>query len=143
MSGQAVAVAGGAGRATRRLRTRHLLFIPGLAIALYANALAGSHDLGLVIVIAFGILPHLTVLLRRVPGPLAATSVPAFNVMHHPLPPLAILVLATVGLVPSISIVAALAWLSHIVVDRALGDGRRSADLSRANRLAPAPVGAG
>ena len=47
----------------RRLRTRHLWIIPGLAIAVFASRVAGEHGLGLVPLLLFGILPHLPVLL--------------------------------------------------------------------------------
>lgn len=43
----------------RRLRPRHLWIVPGLAIAIYANIVAGEHDLGLVPLLLFGILPQL------------------------------------------------------------------------------------
>jgi len=46
---------------SRRLRLgrRHLWLIPGLAIAVYANAYAGGHGIGLVSLLLFGIVPHL------------------------------------------------------------------------------------
>jgi len=107
----------------RRLKRRHLWLVPGLAIAVFANGQASLHGLGLVPLLAFGIAPHLPALL---PG-----RVRLFNLAHQPLVPLAVLAVATIGLLPPFWTVGALAWLSHIVVDWALGDGIRSADGSR------------
>jgi hypothetical protein len=53
--------------------------------------------------------------------------VPAFNVMHHPAVPVAVLGLASAGVLSPFWLVGALAWLGHIVVDWALGDGMRTA----------------
>jgi len=47
----------------RRLRLRHLWLVPGLGIALFANAQAGTLHVGLVPLLVFGIVPHLTVLM--------------------------------------------------------------------------------
>ena len=46
-------------------KVRHLWWIPGLAIAVAANQLTGIHGHGLVPILAFGIVPHLPVLLGR------------------------------------------------------------------------------
>ncbi len=124
--------AAAAPEARRGLKARHAWVIPGLAIAIYANSVSSAHDLGLVPLLLFGILPHLTVLLglgqpheRR---QLALRAVPAFNVMHHPALPLALAAVAVTGVIGPFWLVGALAWLSHVVVDRALGDGLRSQD---------------
>jgi hypothetical protein len=102
----------------------HLWLVPGLAIALVANAQAAPLDLGLVTVLAFGIVPHLPVLLgiRR---SLPTGAVVLFNAMHEPAVPLVLLVLAAIGGLPPVGLVAALAWLSHIVIDWGMGDGLR------------------
>ena len=47
-----------------RLGRRHLWLVPGLAIAVYANAQAAEHGLGLGVLLLFGIVPHLPVLLE-------------------------------------------------------------------------------
>lgn len=107
-----------------RPTTRHLWLVPGLAIAIAANAQAAPLDVGLAIVLAFGIVPHLPVLLGiRRPLPPGATAL--FNAMHEPAVPVVLLALAAVGGLP-VGVVAALAWLSHIVIDWGLGDGLRS-----------------
>lgn len=115
-----------------RLRRRHLWLIPGLAVALYANALAGEHGLGLGPLLIFGIVPHLPALLGlgepHARGQMAARAVPLFNVMHHPLPPLVVFGLAAAGILSPFWLVGALAWFSHIVVDMAFGHGLRTPD---------------
>ena len=116
----------------RRLRLRHLWLIPGLGVALVANAQAGTLHVGLVPLLVFGIVPHLTVLVGfgqpHTRGQLAPRAVPLFNVMHQPALPLAVLGLAAAGMLPPFWLVGALAWLSHIVVDRGFGDGLRTTD---------------
>ena len=116
----------------RRLRPRHLWVIPGLAIALYANWLAGAHSLGLGVLLLFTIVPHLPVLLGvgqpHARGQMAIRAVPLFNAMHHPVPPLVILGLAAVGILSPFWLVGAIAWFSHIVMDLGFGHGLRTAD---------------
>jgi hypothetical protein len=115
-----------------RVKVRHAWVIPGLALAFYANALAAEHGLGLVPVLLFGIAPHVTVLAGigqpRQRGQLAPRAVPLFNAMHHPIAPLAFLALAAVGVLPAFWLVGALAWLGHIAIDLAMGDGLRTAE---------------
>ena len=126
--------------ARRRLKVRHACAIPGLAIAVYANSVSSQHGLGLVPLLLFGILPHLTVLigLGQPHGPrqLAPRAVPAFNLMHHPGMPLALAAVAAIGVIGPFWLVGALAWLSHVVLDWALGDGLRGPDGSL---LGPVP----
>ena len=116
----------------RRLRRRHLWLIPGLAIAVYANARAGEAGLGLAPLLLFGIAPHLPVLVGigqpHARGQMAARAVPLFNVMHHPLPPLVIFGLAAAGILSPFWLVGGLAWFSHIVVDLTFGHGLRTPD---------------
>jgi hypothetical protein len=116
----------------RRLKARHAWAIPGLAIAIYASSVSSQHGLGLVPLLLFGILPHLTVLLGlgqpHGRGQLAPRAVLAFNGMHHPVAPLALAAVAATGVIGPFWLVGALAWLSHVVVDWALGDGLRGPD---------------
>ena len=116
----------------RRLARRHLWLVPGLAIAVYAGAQATEHAVGLVPLLVFGIVPHLSVLLGfgqpHASGQLAPRAVPLFNAMHHPGLPLALLALAAAGNLAPFWFVGALAWLGHIVVDLAFGHGLRTAD---------------
>jgi len=116
----------------RRLALRHGWIVPGLALAIYANAVAADHGLGLVPVLIFGIVPHLTVLVGvgqpHARGQLARRAVPLFNAMHHPALPLGLLGLAAAGILPAFWLAGAFAWLGHIAVDLALGDGLRTAD---------------
>jgi hypothetical protein len=48
--------------------------------------------------------------------------------MHHPVPPLVIIGLATAGVLSPFWLVGGLAWFSHIVVDLAFGHGLRTPD---------------
>jgi F420H(2)-dependent quinone reductase len=116
----------------RRLALRHLLVVPGIGLALLASVQANAHGVGLVPLLVFGIVPHLTVALGigqpHARGQLAPRAVPIFNAMHHPALPLAVLGLAVANVLPPFWLVGALAWLGHIVVDWAKGDGLRDAN---------------
>lgn len=115
----------------RRFRRRHLWLVPGLGLALIANVQANAYGLGLAPLLIFGIAPHLTVLAGfgqpHGRGRLAPRAVLPFNLMHHPVVPMIVLGLA-VAMAAPFWLVGALAWLSHIVVDWAFGDGLRTAD---------------
>ena len=128
----------------RRLALRHGWIVPGLALAVFANALAADHGLGLVPVLLFGIVPHLTVLVGigrpHARGQLAPRAVPLFNAMHHPALPIALLVVAVAGFLPIFWLAGAVAWLGHIVIDLGLGDGLRTADGWRRGRTSIAGV---
>ncbi len=116
----------------RRLALRHLWIVPGLGIALFANAQSTTYGVGLVPLLLFGIVPHLPALagigqpLGR--GQLAPRAVPLFNAMHQPALPLAVAVLAATGVLSPFWLVGALAWLSHIVVDWGFAKGIRTRD---------------
>jgi deazaflavin-dependent oxidoreductase (nitroreductase family) len=116
----------------RRLRLRHVWLAPGLAIAVFANMQATDLGVGIVPLLAFGIAPDLPRLLGlgqpHAPGQMAARAVPAFNLMHHPLPPLAVLALAVTGVLPPASYVGAIAWLGHLVLGLGIGDRLRRRD---------------
>jgi hypothetical protein len=115
-----------------RLRLRHIWLVPGLAIAVYANAYAGGVGIGLLPLLFFGIAPHLPVLLGvgqpHGPGQMPLRAVPLFNVTHHPIAPMVIIVLAAGGALSPLWLVGGLVWLSHLVVDLAFGEGTRTSD---------------
>ncbi len=115
-----------------RLALRHGWLVPGLAIAVYANALAGQHGIALLAVLAFGIVPHLPVVLGvgqpHAHGQMAVRAVPLFNLMHHPVLPLAVVAMAAAGILSSLWLVGGLVWFSHVVMDLAFGQGLRTAD---------------
>ena len=119
-------------RRGRRLKVRHLWWVPGLALAIVANQISTDHGLGLVPVIGFGILPHLPVLagLRR-GGRLGTDVASLFNGLHHPGGSVLLIGLGAAGILSPVWLVSGLAWLSHIVIDRAMGDGHRHPDGSR------------
>jgi len=118
-----------------RLSPRLLWLVPGIAVAIYAGRQAEDHGmglLGLATLLAFGIVPHLPVLLGlgrpHARGQMPTRAVPLFNATHHPVGPLALLVLSGVGILSPLWLVGGLAWLGHLVVDLALGDGLRTRD---------------
>lgn len=131
-AGVAAAAAPTEGDRRRRLRPRHLWLVPGLAIAFYASAQAGYYGLGIVPLLVFTIVPDLPRLLAigqpHRPGQLAARAVPLFNLLHHPVPPLALLGLAAAGVLPPLWLVGAIAWLGHLVIGLAIGDRLRTRD---------------
>ena len=116
----------------RRLALRHLWLIPGLGLALFANAQSTTLHVGLVPLLVFGIVPHMTAMLGigqpHARGQLASRAVPLFNAMHQPVVPLAVLGLAAAGLISPFFLVGALAWRSHIVVDWGFDKGLRTRD---------------
>jgi deazaflavin-dependent oxidoreductase (nitroreductase family) len=116
----------------RRLRLRHLLIVPGLAIAFFANGQAAQLGVGIGALLAFGIAPDLPRLLGlgqpHAHGQMAARAVPAFNVMHHPVPPFVLIALGAAGVVPAVLYVGALTWLGHIVIGLGIGDRLRTGD---------------
>ncbi|MFN8120791.1 MAG: DUF4386 domain-containing protein [Thermoleophilia bacterium] len=128
-----------AGRILRLPAVHRAWLVPGIAAALLANVISDEHALGLLPVIAFGILPHAPAVLgwRRLQAPahLARRAVPVFNALHHPLVPALLIGAGLAGVGGSMALVIGLAWLGHIVVDLGLGDGVRLADWSR-----PAPA---
>ena len=122
------------GRPTRPtwLRRRLLWLVPGIAIGLLAGIQATEHGVGILVLLAAGIVPHLPVLLGlgrpHAPGQLPARAVPLYNAFHHPVLPLLVLGLAAAGVLSPVWLVVGLAWLSHIVVDLAMDHGLRTAD---------------
>jgi deazaflavin-dependent oxidoreductase (nitroreductase family) len=126
-----------------RPRPRHLWLVPGLAVAILANIQATEHGLGILPLLAFGIAPHLPALAGvgrgHARGQLPPRAVPLFNAMHHPALPMALIGIALTGIAPPIWLVGAMAWVSHIIVDWALGDGMRAPDGFR-RRLVPVTV---
>lgn len=114
------------------LSGRLLWLVPGLAVGLYAGTQAEQHGIGLLALLFFGVTPHLPVLLGfgrpHAPGQMPSRAVPLFNATHHPVPPLVVVLLAATGILSPFWLVGGLAWLSHIVVDLALGEGLRTRD---------------
>lgn len=116
----------------RGLRPRHLLILPGLAVAMFAGIEAERHGIGIAPLLLFGIVPDLPRLLgigqAHEHGQLARRAVPLFNVLHHPVPPLAVLGLAALDLLPAFWLAGAIAWLGHIVMGLGVGDRLRTRD---------------
>ena len=101
-----------------QFKRRHLWWIPGLAIAVLGSQVSERNALGIIPMIAFQMAPHL-------PTFGGARAVPLFNLAHHPVPPLALTLIAFIAAMPAIWMVAGLAWLSHVVIGWGIGDGMR------------------
>ena len=105
---------------------------PGTGHRVYASGQAGLRGLGLVPLLVFGRFPISPPCSGygqpHARGQLVPRAVPLFNALHHPLPPLAVPGLAAAGVLPPLWFVGSLAWLSHIGMDWAMGDGLRTAD---------------
>ena len=61
-------------------------------------------------------------------GQMPSRAVPAYNALHRIWGPLALGLLAAVGVLPPALLVGALVWGFHIFLDRALGYGLRTPD---------------
>jgi len=139
-------------RRTRRgdgLRARRVAWLAvGVAMSAFAVYEVVVHDLWPAI-LACWLLPDLTFLMGagqgHEPGQLPPRAVPAYNLAHRPLLPLALIALALVALlaarllnqdqvgfeaarrVPLYLYTAAIGWFAHIAVDRGFGFGLRTA----------------
>jgi hypothetical protein len=115
---------------TLRLRLRHLWVVPGLGIAVFASMQAQADGLGLAPLLIFTIAPDLPRLLglgqSHAHGQLAPRAVPLFNLLHHPVLPVAVLALAAAGILSSFWLVGALAWVGHLVIGLGIGDRLRT-----------------
>jgi hypothetical protein len=132
-----VADGGEASRATaassvpRWLRPRLLWLVPGLAVAVHAGLQSDAHGFGPLLPLAFGLGPHAGVLLgvaAAVGGSrLARAGTVLHNGLHHPLPPVALVAAGAIGLLSPLWLVGGMAWLGHVVIGWAVGDGHKSA----------------
>jgi hypothetical protein len=93
---------------------------------------AQLHGIGLIPLLLFTILPDVPRLFgigqHHAHGQMAPRAVPLFNVMHQALIPVALAGLAVAGLLSPFWLVGCVAWLGHIVIGWAVGDGLRTAD---------------
>lgn len=96
---------------------RHLWIVPGLAVAIAAGHVGDQHATGLIPLLLFGTVPHVPAWLGRRTGR-------TFEVLHQPLVPIGIAAMATAGLLAPVWLVAAMAWLGHIVIDWGIGSVR-------------------
>jgi hypothetical protein len=61
-------------------------------------------------------------------GQMPSRAVPAYNALHRVFGPIALGLLAALGVVPPALLVGALVWGFHIFLDRAIGYGLRTPD---------------
>ena len=114
---------------------RRLAYAVG-AVALLASAIAVfvTVDAGWWVFPVFAIGPDLAFLagigqpgtIER--GQMPSRAVPIYNALHRIWGPLALGIVAAVGLVPPVFLVGALVWGFHIFIDRAIGYGLRTPD---------------
>jgi hypothetical protein len=106
--------------------------VPGLAVSLYASVQSSTFGVGLIVLLAFGIVPHVPALaglvMPHAKGQMPPRAVPIFNALHDPMLPIVLLALGLANVLPPIAIVGGLAWISHVMVDWALGNGKRTRD---------------
>ena len=117
-----------------RLRWRHLLIVPGLAIAIFANELGKTNGVAILPLIAFGIAPDVPRLFRiGRSGRASRVALAVFNLLHHPALPIAAVAIAATGIIPALWLVGSLVWLSHLVIGWGVGDVRRHAAPERSD----------
>ena len=119
-----------------RLRWRHLWIVPGLAIAIFANELGKTNGVGILLLITFGIAPDVPRLFgigRGNSRGVGSLPLRAFNLLHHPIAPATAVVIAATGVLPTLWLVGALVWLSHVVIGWGVGDVRRQPAEHRSN----------
>jgi hypothetical protein len=116
------------GRARGDLRRAHLML--GLALAGAAVAIAVATGISIWSVALWAVLPDAALLLAvgaaAAPGQLPRWAVPAYNLLHAPALPLALLAGVGAGLLGSYWLVAGTTWLAHISIDRGCGYGPRT-----------------
>ena len=99
------------------------VLVAGLASLLIATDGGGWYAL------AFALMPDLALLVGMTPGlakgQLHPRAVPLYNALHHPAGPI-LLALASLAGLGTPALAAALAWGTHIAVDRAVGYGPRT-----------------
>jgi deazaflavin-dependent oxidoreductase (nitroreductase family) len=135
-----------------RFRPRYLWVVPGLAVAVYAGFQADARGLGGLVPLVFGLAPHAGVVLGF--GGLVAadrfgrSGVAIHNLMHHPLPPVAVVIAGLTGVLSPLWLVGGMAWLGHVVIGWGVGDGAKAhrpstAGGSRLRRILPRRSAAG
>jgi hypothetical protein len=92
-----------------------------------------KHNVGLAPVVIFALLPDITMLAgvgqAREPRQMPSRAVPLYNAAHHPLLPVALLTVVSLGVFEFFDLfwfVGGLTWLAHIAFERALGYGPRT-----------------
>jgi hypothetical protein len=133
----------------RRLR-RAWWLLTGVALIAFGIYEVVVHDLGAAPLLFFAVLPDLAFVVGigqpHGRGQLPPRAVPAYNLLHRLVIPLALIVVALVALLvirlaihdpvrfeatrhlPLLVYVAGVAWLAHIGLDRAFGFGLRNPD---------------
>lgn len=115
-----------------RSATRPLHLVAGLLLLVASVVAAAAWGTGVSSVLVFAVLPDIALVAavggQHAPGQLPARAVPAYNLLHHPAVPVAMLMAGLVGLLGTYWVVAGLAWAAHVAVDRGVGYGLRTRD---------------
>jgi hypothetical protein len=120
--------------ATKIPQSHRRLAYAGLAAVLVGAIVFvyAREDVGWWPVVAFGLGPDLALLLgagkRLERGQLHPRAVPLYNAVHRFWGPLALGIAALAASLPAAWLVGALAWATHVAVDRAVGYGLRTRD---------------
>jgi hypothetical protein len=120
--------------ATKIPQSHRRLAYAGLAAALVGAIVFvyAREDVGWWPVVAFGLGPDLALLLGAGKGlergQLHPRAVPLYNAVHRFWGPLALGIAALAASLPAAWLVGALAWATHVAVDRAVGYGLRTRD---------------
>lgn len=111
------------------VRPAHL--VTGLLLLIAAVTGSVAYGTGVSSVLVFALLPDVALLAGiggpHQPGQLPRHAVPAYNLLHSPAVPVALLVAGLAGL-GTYWVVAATTWGAHIAIDRGLGYGLRTRD---------------
>jgi hypothetical protein len=118
---------------TSRSTARRVAYAALAALLLVAIVVeAAKHGTGYWQIAVFGLGPDLALFYGAAPnlakGQLHPRAVWAYNVMHRYWLPLALAVIAALGVVSVGYFIGALAWAFHISLDRAVGYGLRTRD---------------
>jgi Domain of unknown function (DUF4260) len=119
---------------TKIPESQRRLAYAGLAAGLVAAIVFvyAREDVGWWPVVAFGLGPDVALLLGAgrglERGQLHPRAVPLYNAVHRFWGPLALGIAALAASLPAAWLVGALAWATHVAVDRAVGYGLRTRD---------------
>lgn len=116
---------------SRRVTRAAWLAVGAMALALAAGWTTRD-DLGATPLVLFLLLPDLAFVAgagaHEERGRLPARAVPIYNAAHRTVGPVSVIGLALVGGLSTWWLVAGLAWLAHVALDRGFGFGLRTPD---------------
>jgi Domain of unknown function (DUF4260) len=118
-------------RGSRWVTRAAWLAVGAMALALAAGWMIRD-ELGATPLVLFLLMPDLAFVAgagaHAERGQLAARAVPIYNAAHRTVGPVSVIVLALAGGLSTWWLVAGLAWLAHVALDRGFGFGLRTAE---------------